>query len=115
MSELAVKSTAQTDLLHEEAEKREEEVVRSTNQAGTITVVVYRHLCKGCEICAQVCPKGVLKMILTPDRWEGSTVEIVDIESCNACMLCEYQCPDFSIEVYSVKKEAKAKEKMESA
>ncbi|MBM3325531.1 MAG: 4Fe-4S dicluster domain-containing protein [Calditrichaeota bacterium] len=68
-------------------------------------------MCKGCEICVEVCPKAALKMIVTPDRWEGAMVEVVDIMACNACMLCEHQCPDFAIEVYSLKKEAKAKEK----
>lgn len=114
MEILASSVQPQHDLTHEEAEKREEEIHRATNTAGSITVVVLRHYCKGCEICAQVCPKGVLKMVLTPDRWEGSTVEIVDIDSCNACMLCEYQCPDFAIEVYSAKKDVKSQEKAQS-
>lgn len=97
----------------EEAEKLAEDIVTVTSASGDTSVVVYRHYCKGCEICAEVCPQGVLKMVITPDRWEGAMVEVVNIEACNACMLCEHQCPDFAIEVYSLKKEKKAKEKKE--
>lgn len=96
---------------YEEAAVHEEDILRVSNQSQETTLVVYRHYCKGCEICAEICPKGVLKMVVTPDRWEGTVVEVVDIEACNACMLCEYQCPDFAIEVYNVKREMKAKEK----
>ncbi len=99
---------------HEEGDQRPQDTVTSTNSSGEISIVIHRHMCKGCEICAEVCPKGVLKMTITPDRWEGSMVEVVDIESCNGCMLCEHQCPDFAIEVYNVKRDAKAKEKKES-
>ena len=95
----------------EESEFREKEIVSETTSDGQTTVTIYRHYCKGCEICAEICPKGVLRMVVTPDRWEGSVVEIIDINSCNACMLCENQCPDFAIEVRNLKKDQKKKEK----
>ena len=95
----------------EEAESLEEEIVSATTSDQQTTIVIYRHFCKGCDICAEVCPKGVLRMVVAADRWEGSIVEIADINACNACMLCEYQCPDFAIEVHNVKKERKKRER----
>ena len=101
--------------ISEEADNLEQEIITSRNAAQDTTIIVYRHFCKGCEICAQVCPKGVLHMAITPDRWEGSVVEVVDIEPCNACMLCEHQCPDFAIEVYADKKAKKVPDKKVAA
>ena len=95
----------------EESASLEEEIISITSSDKQTTVTIYRHYCKGCEICAEICPKDVLRMAVATDRWEGTIVEIVDIDSCNACMLCEYQCPDFAIEVFNVKKEQKKKEK----
>ncbi len=96
---------------HEEAAALGEDTVTISSSDNQTSVTIHRHYCKGCEICVEVCPKEVLRMIVATDRWEGSLVEVVDIEACNACMLCEYQCPDFAIEVYSARKDMKKKEK----
>jgi len=95
----------------EESASLDEDIVSHTTSDQQTTVIVLRHWCKGCEICVEVCPKDVLRMVVTPDRWEGTIVEVVDIDACNACMLCENQCPDFAIEVFNLKKERKKKEK----
>lgn len=108
-SEAALAANLHTS--HEEGDNRSADIVEGTSEANQITVRILRHYCKGCEICAEVCPKGVLSMETATDRWEGTVVEIVNIDACNACMLCEHQCPDFAIEVYSLKKEQKMKEK----
>jgi len=49
--------------------------------------------CKGCDICVQICAKDCLRL----NKW--SKVEIIDLEACNKCMLCEILCPDFAIAV----------------
>lgn len=95
----------------EESASHVKDTIHITTEDGQTTITILRHFCKGCEICAEVCPKDVLQMAIALDRWEGSIVEVVNIEACNACMLCEYQCPDFAIEVHNVKKELKNKEK----
>ncbi len=98
-------------IVREEGEERSADIIRVSSEPNQLAITIYRHYCKGCEICAEVCPKGVLRMEMAADRWEGSIVQIVDIDACNACMLCELQCPDFAIEVFSAKKDLKAKEK----
>ena len=97
--------------IHEETAGHAEDIAESETSDRQTKIIIYRHFCKGCELCAEVCPKGVLRMALAPDRWEGTIVEVVNIDACNACMLCEHQCPDFAIEVRNVKKEMKKKEK----
>jgi 2-oxoglutarate ferredoxin oxidoreductase subunit delta len=54
---------------------------------------VYRDWCKGCGICAALCPKQVLSR-----NEEGGPV-VVDPDSCIGCGWCELHCPDFAISV----------------
>ena len=96
----------------EESAGLDEDIVAMISSDRQTTITIYRHYCKGCDICAEVCPKDVLRMVVALDRWEGTMVEVINMEACNACMLCEYQCPDFAIEVHNLKKEKKKKEKM---
>ncbi len=96
----------------DEASLRETQTVSTTSSDGQTTINILLHYCKGCEICVEVCPKNVLRMVVASDRWEGTMVEVIDIDACNACLLCENQCPDFAIECRNVKKEKKRKEKL---
>ncbi len=59
-----------------------------------VTIEINDAWCKGCAICAEFCPKGVLRM--TPlDK-----VEVVRLEQCTKCLRCEQLCPDFAIVVF---------------
>ncbi len=95
------------NIASEEAEDRGSDSVKITTADGQTTITIHKHLCKGCEICVEVCPKDVLEMVVATDRWEGTIVEVINMNACNACMLCDHQCPDFAIEVFNIKKEQK--------
>jgi len=56
-------------------------------------VHIYRDWCKGCGICAALCPKQVLGR-----NEEGGPV-VVDPDACIGCGWCELHCPDFAISV----------------
>ena len=53
--------------------------------------------CKACDICASVCPAGVLAMSYDPTSTLGSMVNIIHPEACIGCSECELSCPDFAI------------------
>lgn len=56
--------------------------------------------CKSCEICVDVCPRNVLEM-------KDFKAEVIDIDQCTGCLLCELLCPDFAIVVHPPKKKKK--------
>ncbi len=60
------------------------------------TVVVFGMWCKGCGLCVEFCPTGVLS--LDP---EGHPV-VVHPEKCTACHWCDTHCPDLAIVVHRI-------------
>jgi len=69
-----------------------------TDQAKTqpswrAEVTIFDNWCKGCGLCVEFCPRGVLEM-------NGSgKVHVVAAECCTACHWCDTHCPDFAIVV----------------
>ena len=55
-------------------------------------IEINKEWCKGCAICVEFCPHDVLGM-------NGAYAEVVDLEKCTVCGLCEIRCPDFAITV----------------
>jgi 2-oxoglutarate ferredoxin oxidoreductase subunit delta len=78
-----------------------EKIEATENEEVKISIIP--RFCKGCEICVKLCPTKVLGM-------EMFLVKVVDIDKCNACMLCELRCPDFAI---FIDKKAVGKKKTE--
>jgi 2-oxoglutarate ferredoxin oxidoreductase subunit delta len=62
-------------------------------------VITFPNWCKGCDLCVEFCPAGVLA--LGPD---GHAV-VVHPERCTACRWCELHCPDFAIFVTEIERE----------
>ena len=59
-------------------------------------VTIFPNWCKGCNLCVEFCPTGVLE-IGTDGR-----VIVARPEKCTACRWCEIHCPDFAIFVQDV-------------
>jgi 2-oxoglutarate ferredoxin oxidoreductase subunit delta len=56
--------------------------------------------CKGCGLCASVCPKKIIR--LSEDRINEKgfrPAEIFEPEACIGCAFCATICPDAVIEV----------------
>lgn len=71
--------------------KKEKLSYQGTEKKKALITILPSH-CKGdlCKICVEFCPTKVLEM-------GAFHVEVVDINACTKCMLCEVRCPDFAI------------------
>jgi 2-oxoglutarate ferredoxin oxidoreductase subunit delta len=62
------------------------------------TLVIDVEACKGCELCIDACPPGVLEMSeLINDR--GYRYPLLR-PGCTGCKACSQICPDFVFQVY---------------
>lgn len=57
-------------------------------------VIIFPNQCKGCHICVEFCPTGVLAFIPTQEY-----PIVAHPEKCTACHWCDTHCPDFAIVV----------------
>jgi 2-oxoglutarate ferredoxin oxidoreductase subunit delta len=81
---------------HEPAEKGRtegENMSVAENVVAGPTVLIDENLCKGCGLCIDVCPPGVLQ--------QGSQLNHLGFHPavymgkwCNACGICFYACPE---------------------
>jgi len=63
-------------------------------------LVFEENLCKGCDLCAFVCPKNILKLDKERVNAKGyNPMTCFDIEACIACGMCARICPDSVIKV----------------
>jgi 2-oxoglutarate ferredoxin oxidoreductase subunit delta len=67
-------------------------------------IIIDEELCKGCGLCAEACPKKLLKIGKKLNKQGYPLAEIDDqgqelCVSCALCALCARVCPDVAIKV----------------
>lgn len=68
--------------------------------AASGSIEVDEHYCKGCELCAQACPKGLI--VMSSDRLTAKGYRPAELhgEGCTGCAVCALVCPEAAITVY---------------
>ena len=67
-------------------------------------IEVDRDRCKGCGLCVESCPEGILE--LSPEiNIKGYHFAVqTDKGACTACRMCAITCPDVAIRVLRIAK-----------
>lgn len=63
-------------------------------------VIINEVRCKGCALCVEFCPKGLLQIDSKTNESGYYVVAFKNTEDCNGCTLCAVMCPDMALEVY---------------
>ncbi|MCW3843355.1 4Fe-4S dicluster domain-containing protein [Micromonospora yasonensis] len=74
----------------------EQEVGARRGSRGTLVIAEDR--CKGCELCIDACPPGVLVMSSEVNEMGYRYPELTP--GCTGCTACQLVCPDFVFSVY---------------
>lgn len=64
------------------------------------SIKVDRDRCKGCELCNEACPQGIIGMSKQINVKGYFYAEVKDPGRCIGCMLCAVMCPDVAIAVH---------------
>ena len=66
--------------------------------SGKVTIL--ENICKGCSLCASVCPKKIMAPDMEKLNGNGyHPAAVRDPEKCIACGMCAMICPDSAIKV----------------
>jgi 2-oxoglutarate ferredoxin oxidoreductase subunit delta len=68
-------------------------------------IVVNTDRCKGCVLCVNACPQGVITLAKRVNMRGYPYVEPAQIDKCTGCSSCAIVCPDGCITVYRKKVE----------
>ena len=61
-------------------------------------MIIDRERCKGCGLCVEFCPQGVLE-ISGQSNQKGYFPAEVTGGDCTGCAICGLMCPDVAVEV----------------
>ncbi|GEM_PF-508142 len=67
--------------------------MKKTYRRGDYVLSIDHDWCKGCELCVKSCPVGIIRLN------EEGKAELLEIERCIFCGICELRCPDFAIRI----------------
>jgi len=70
-----------------------------------IRIMINDKYCKGCGICIEMCPRGVLQFSEKINEKGYHIPYPKNLEKCIACHQCEMYCPDQAITVVEEKEE----------
>jgi len=105
-----LKSMAVNDDNKNDDHKDKSPMTISYNDTVSGRVEIEADLCKGCFLCIEACPPGVLVMSKSLNKMGYRPVEYKG-EDCTGCGICFYICPEpGSIRVYKRKKAAQPQE-----
>ena len=62
-------------------------------------LTIAREICKGCALCADVCPKKILALSKEINTKGYHPIHVTDQEQCIGCACCARMCPDAVITV----------------
>ena len=62
-------------------------------------VTIQTQRCKGCELCVEACPQGVIIMSKSLNDKGVRYAQPARLEDCTGCALCAIMCPEVNIEV----------------
>ncbi|MCK5847563.1 MAG: 4Fe-4S binding protein [Caldisericia bacterium] len=63
-------------------------------------VVFNEDLCKGCSLCVEVCPVGIIELKSEINKSGFHPATITDMSKCTGCTSCALICPDTCIEIW---------------
>ena len=69
-------------------------------------IILDRNYCKGCQLCINVCPKGVWELSRTRNPKGYLLPAPTGADKCVGCLLCEMTCPDLAITINVTEKKA---------
>lgn len=68
-------------------------------------IVFIEERCKGCLLCASVCPKDIIRQSSRLNRLGYRVVETGEnAAECTGCASCGIICPDLAVRVFRTKK-----------
>lgn len=63
-------------------------------------VIFLEERCKGCMLCAELCPKKIITQSSRINRQGYKAAEVLEMDKCTGCASCALICPDCAIRVF---------------